>query len=100
MSKHLRSILLIVGAVVLVFFVVEKLMQPSENVSRLDYGVFYQKLEANDIRSFHAVGHEASGELADGTKYTVTLPNTDSCLRTRTLQAHQERRVRFRTANE
>ena len=53
-------------------------MQPSENVSRLDYGVFYQKLEANDIRSFHAVGQDASGELADGTKYTVTLPNTDT----------------------
>jgi cell division protease FtsH len=77
-SKHLRSILLIVGAVVLVFFVVEKLMQPSEGVTRLDYGVFYQKLEANDVRSLHAVGLEASGELADGTKYTVTLPNTDS----------------------
>jgi cell division protease FtsH len=77
-SKHLRSILLIVGAVVLVFFVVEKLMQPSEGITRLDYGVFYQKLEANDVRSFHAVGLEASGELADGTKYTVTLPNTDS----------------------
>ena len=77
-SKHLRSILLIVGAVVLVFFVVEKLMQPSEGITRLDYGVFYQKLEANQVRSFHAVGPEASGELADGTKYTVTLPNTDS----------------------
>ena len=53
-------------------------MQPGEGVTRLDYGVFYQKLEANDVRSFHAVGMEASGELADGTKYTVTLPNTDS----------------------
>jgi cell division protease FtsH len=77
-SKHLRSILLIVAAVLIVFFVVEKLMQPGEGVTRLDYGVFYQKLEANDVRSFHAVGLEASGELADGTKYTVTLPNTDS----------------------
>ncbi|HTV92065.1 MAG TPA: ATP-dependent zinc metalloprotease FtsH [Verrucomicrobiae bacterium] len=78
MSKHLRSILLIVAAVLIVFFVVEKLMQPGEGVTRLDYGVFYQKLEANDVRSFHAVGLEASGELSDGTKYTVTLPNTDS----------------------
>ncbi|HTV93082.1 MAG TPA: ATP-dependent zinc metalloprotease FtsH [Verrucomicrobiae bacterium] len=78
MSKHLRSILLIVAAVLIVFFVVEKLMQPGEGVTRLDYGVFYQKLEANDVRSFHAVGLEASGDLADGTKYTVTLPNTDS----------------------
>jgi len=77
-SKHLRSILLIVAAVLIVFFVVEKLMQPGEGVTRLDYGVFYQKLEANDVRSFHAVGLEASGELSDGTKYTVTLPNTDS----------------------
>ncbi len=78
MSKHLRSIVLIVAAVLIVFFVVEKLMQPGEGVQRLDYGVFYQKLEANDVRSFHAVGLEASGELSNGTKYTVTLPNTDS----------------------
>jgi cell division protease FtsH len=77
-SKHLRSILLIVAAVLIVFFVVEKLMQPGEGVTRLDYGVFYQKLQANDVRSFQAVGLEASGALADGTKYTVTLPNTDS----------------------
>jgi cell division protease FtsH len=77
-SKHLRSILLIVAAVLIVFFVVEKLMQPGEGVQRLDYGVFYQKLEANEVRSFHAVGLEASGDLSNGTKYTVTLPNTDS----------------------
>jgi cell division protease FtsH len=77
-SKHLRSILLIVAAVLIVFFVVEKLMQPGEGITRLEYGVFYQKLEANDVRSFQAVGLEASGELTDGTKYTVTLPNTDS----------------------
>jgi cell division protease FtsH len=77
-SKHLRSIVLIVAAVLIVFFVVEKLMQPGEGVQRLDYGVFYQKLEANEVRSFHAVGLEASGDLSNGTKYTVTLPNTDS----------------------
>ncbi len=53
-------------------------MQPGEGVQRLDYGVFYQKLEANEVRSFHAVGLEASGDLSNGTKYTVTLPNTDS----------------------
>ncbi|MGA8840484.1 MAG: ATP-dependent zinc metalloprotease FtsH, partial [Candidatus Aquilonibacter sp.] len=78
MSKHLRSIVLIVAAVLIVFVVVEKLMQPGEGVQRLDYGVFYQKLEANEVRSFHAVGLEASGDLSNGTKYTVTLPNTDS----------------------
>jgi len=77
-SKHLRSILLIVAAVLIVFFVVEKLMTPGEGAQHLDYGVFYQKLEANDVRSFHAVGLEATGDLTNGTKYTVTLPNTDS----------------------
>jgi cell division protease FtsH len=77
-TKHLRSILLIVAAVLIVFFVVEKLMTPGEGAQRLDYGVFYQKLEANEVRSFHAVGLEASGDLTNGTKYTVTLPNTDT----------------------
>ena len=75
-------------------------MQPSEGVQRLDYGVFYQKLEANEVRSFHAVGLEASGDLTNGTKYTVTLPNTDSSFVDELSQAHQERRVRLRAADQ
>ncbi len=87
MSKHLRSLLLIAAAVLVVFFVVEKLMQPGEGVTRLDYGVFYQKLESNQVRSFSAVGLDATGELVDGTKYQVTLPNTDSSF-SQQLQRH------------
>ena len=77
MTKHLRSILLIVLAVVAVFFIVERVVQPGEGATRLDYGVFYQKLEAGQVQSFHAVGQQASGDLAGGGKYTVSLPNTD-----------------------
>ncbi|MDE2481958.1 MAG: ATP-dependent zinc metalloprotease FtsH [bacterium] len=77
MSKHLRSIILIVFVVVGVLFFVERLTQQGETASRLDYGAFYQKLEAGQVTSFHAVGTQASGDLRDGTKYTVSLPNTD-----------------------
>jgi cell division protease FtsH len=86
-SKHLRSILLIVLAVVAVFFIVERLVQPGEGAARLDYGVWHQKLEAGQIASFHAVGTQATGDLSNGNKYTVSLPNTDQEL-VNDVQAH------------
>jgi cell division protease FtsH len=86
-SKHLRSILLIVLAVVAVFFIVERLVQPGEGATRLDYGVWHQKLEAGQIASFHAVGTQATGDLTNGNKYTVSLPNTDQEL-VNDVQAH------------
>jgi cell division protease FtsH len=77
-TKHLRSILLIAFAIVAVVLIVERFVQPGEGAQRLDYGIFYQKLEANQITSFHAVGDTASGDLSNGGKYTVSLPNTDA----------------------
>jgi cell division protease FtsH len=76
-TKHLRAILLIVLAVVAVFFAVQRIVQTGEATNNLAYGVFYQKLEANQVDSFNAIGQQASGELKDGTKYTVSLYNTD-----------------------
>jgi cell division protease FtsH len=76
-SKHLRSIFLIILAAVAVFIIVERFVQPSEGTTRLDYGAFYQKLEAGQVQSFHAVGLAATGELANGTKYNVAIPNVD-----------------------
>jgi cell division protease FtsH len=76
-SKNLRSIVLIIVAVVLVFVVVERFVQPSEGTTRLDYGAFYQKLQAGQVQSFHAVGLSSSGELTSGAKYTVSVPNVD-----------------------
>ena len=77
MSKHLRSIVLIILAVIAVFIIVERFVQPSEGETRLDYGAFYQKLEAGQVQSFHATGLNAIGDLANGTKYSVAVPNVD-----------------------
>ncbi|MDQ2865825.1 MAG: ATP-dependent zinc metalloprotease FtsH [Candidatus Eremiobacteraeota bacterium] len=52
-------------------------MQPGETAQRLDYGVWHQKLEAGQVQSFHAIGQAATGDLAGGQHYTVSLPNTD-----------------------
>jgi len=76
-SKHLRSIVLIILAVVAVFIVVERFVQPNEGETRLDYGAFYQKLEAGQVQSFHATGLTAIGDLSNGTKYSVAVPNVD-----------------------
>jgi cell division protease FtsH len=76
-SKHLRSIVLIVVAVILVIFIVERFVAQPEATSHLDYGAFYQKLEAGQVASFHAVGLQATGDLTSGVKYGVSVPNTD-----------------------
>jgi cell division protease FtsH len=76
-SKHLRSIVLIIAAVVAVFIIVERFVQQPEGETRLDYGAFYQKLEAGQVQSFHATGLNAVGDLANGTKYSVAVPNVD-----------------------
>src|SRR5581483_3170300 len=68
---------LIIAAIVAVFILVERFVQPTEGATRLDYGAFYQKLEAGQVQSFHAVGLSSSGELTNGTKYTVSVPNVD-----------------------
>ncbi|HEY1884001.1 MAG TPA: ATP-dependent zinc metalloprotease FtsH [Candidatus Cybelea sp.] len=77
MNKHLRSIILIILAVIAVFILVERFVAPSEGETRLDYGAFYQKLEAGQVQSFHATGLNAIGDLSNGTKYSVAVPNLD-----------------------
>jgi cell division protease FtsH len=76
-NKHLRSIILIILAVIAVFILVERFVAPSEGETRLDYGAFYQKLEAGQVQSFHATGLNAIGDLSNGTKYSVAVPNLD-----------------------
>jgi cell division protease FtsH len=77
-SKHLRSAILIIVVFVALFVLVQRLITTTDESAHLDYGAFYQKLEAGQVQSFHAIGTEASGTLANGTKYIVSLPNTDS----------------------
>ncbi len=77
MSKHLRGIVLILIACIAVFFVVQRLVLPTADSTRLDYSAFYQKLEHNQIQTFHAVGYDVTGDLASGNHYTTTIPNRD-----------------------
>jgi len=77
-NKYLRSFLLVVFAAVLVVFLVSRILQAGETTSRLDYGAFYTKLEAGQVTSFHAVDKQATGTLAGGAAYTVTVPVIDT----------------------
>ncbi|HEV3155212.1 MAG TPA: ATP-dependent zinc metalloprotease FtsH, partial [Candidatus Baltobacteraceae bacterium] len=77
MSKHLRGIILIIIACVAVFVIVQHLILPTADVTKLDYSSFSTKLERNQIASFHAVGDDVSGDLTNGTHYTTTIPNRD-----------------------
>jgi cell division protease FtsH len=76
-SKNLKSIFFIIAGMVIVFVLVERFVQPSESATRLDYGAFFQKLEAGQVQSFHATGLSATGDLTNGVKYTVAVPNVD-----------------------
>ncbi len=78
MSKNLRGILLILAAVAVVYFVVQRIVLPTPEIVPLDYSAFYQKLEANQVQTFDAVGTEVSGTLANGTHYATSIPNRDS----------------------
>ena len=49
MNKHLRSIVLIILAVIAVFIIVERFVAPSEGETHLDYGAFYQKLDFKQV---------------------------------------------------
>jgi cell division protease FtsH len=77
-SKHLRSALVIIAVFVLLFVVVEHLVTTTDVTTRLDYGAFYQKLQAGQVTAFHAIGTQANGTLSGGTRYDVSVPNTDS----------------------
>lgn len=75
MGKHLRSIILVILAVIAVFFIVERVVLPQNNSTKLSYSDFYHKVTANQVKDFHVVGHDGTGELKDGTKYTVSVPD-------------------------
>jgi cell division protease FtsH len=74
-GKHLRSIILVILAIIAVFFIVERVVLPQNNSTKLTYSDFYHKVVANQVKDFHVIGHDGTGELKDGTKYTVSVPD-------------------------
>ncbi len=77
MSKQLRGIVLILIACAAVFFIVQHLVLPTADVTKLDYSQFSQKLMHNQVASFHAVGDDVTGDLTNGTHYTLEIPDRD-----------------------
>ncbi len=98
MSKNLRSILVILGAVIVVFFIVQRIVLPTPEIVPLDYNAFSQKLLANQVQTFDAVGTDVTGTLTSGTHYSTSLPNRDSALVDRVTR-HVKGSVKFETAN-
>ncbi len=98
MSKHLRGILFILAAAVVVIFVVQRIVLPTPEVKRLDYNAFYQRLEANQVQTFDAVGTDVTGTLTNGTHYATSLPNRDSAFVDQVTR-HVKGSVNFETAN-
>ena len=98
MSKNLRGILLILIAAAVVFYVVQRIVVPVPETVSLDYSAFYQKLEANQVQTFAAVGNDVSGTLTNGTHYETSLPNLDTAF-VNQVTKHVKGSVNFKAAN-
>jgi cell division protease FtsH len=97
-SKNLRSILVILGAVIVVFFIVQHIVLPTPEIVPLDYNAFNQKLQANQVQTFDAVGTDVTGTLTNGTHYSTSLPNRDSSF-VNQVTRHVKGSVKFETAS-
>ncbi len=94
MSKHLRSVVLIVLACIVVFFVVQKIVVPPNETTQLDYKTFYTKLEHGQVQDFSSLGTAASGTLPIGQHYTTSIPPPDPAFAKDVLQ-HAKGKVSF-----
>lgn len=70
--------MLILLAVIAVFLIVSKFVMPQNDTAHLDYSAFYQKLEAGQVRTFHANGLEVNGDLTNGSHYATMIPVRDT----------------------
>jgi cell division protease FtsH len=97
LSKNIRAILFILAAFVVVVFLVQRIVLPPAEVVSLDYNQFHQKLVANQVQTFDAVGNDVSGTLTNNTRYTTSLPNRDSSFVDQVMR-HVKGSVKFESA--
>ncbi len=97
MNRNLRNIFVILGAVIVVFLIVNWVVLPRTDVVPLDYNAFNQKLQANQVQTFDASGTDVTGTLTNGTHYSTSLPNRDSAFVDRVTR-HVKGSVKFETA--
>ncbi|MDQ2664347.1 MAG: ATP-dependent zinc metalloprotease FtsH [Candidatus Eremiobacteraeota bacterium] len=77
MTKHIRAIFLAAFVLVLILVVVNKVLLPSSDTQHLSYSQFTRDLNANQIKTFHAVGHDVAGDLTNNQHYVTSIPSTD-----------------------
>src|ERR1700684_558548 len=75
MGKHLKSILVVLGIFILVIFIVEKLVLSPTVTTQLPYSSFYTDVQQHKVKKVTVNGHDVTGELTDGTKFTTTTPD-------------------------
>ena len=71
MGKHLKSILVLLGIVVLAMFILERLVWTNSPSTALSYSQFYSDVQAHKVLT----GKDITGELKDSTKLTTTAPD-------------------------
>lgn len=77
MTKHIRAIFLAAFVLALILVVVNKVLLPSSDTQHLSYSQFTRDLNANQIKTFHAVGHDVAGDLTNNQHYVTSIPSTD-----------------------
>ena len=74
MGKHLKSVLIVLGIFIFVIFIVDKLVMNPQTSTKISYSTFYQKINSGDVKKVTVTGRDVLGDLADGSKFTTTLP--------------------------
>jgi len=80
MGKHLKSVLIVVGILVFVIFIVQKLVLQQPPALPISYTEFYNKIEAGAVKKVTITGRDVAGEYADGSKFTSSIPTEDVSL--------------------
>src|SRR5579884_739030 len=77
MGKHLKSILVVLGIFVVVIFIVDKLVLTTPSNTPLAYSQFYADVTSHKVKKVTMAGHDISGELTDGSKFTTAADDRD-----------------------
>jgi cell division protease FtsH len=75
MGKHLKSILVLLGIVVLAMFILEKLVWSPTTSQPLSYSQFYSDVQQHRVKKVLISGKDITGELIDQSKFSTTAPD-------------------------
>jgi cell division protease FtsH len=74
MAKHLKSILLVLVIFIVVIWIVDRLVLNTSPSQQLSYSQFYSDVQNRQVKKVTIAGHDISGDLAGGEKFTTTSP--------------------------